>query len=384
VDTRTLRVIGVALGGEGYPNAQQTVRLLRTLSDWTVLDGAAWLPEDVRLWKLAKGNRLGTGLRLIVRGFSQAVAALLTARRSEIVYVPYPSPLTIWWLSFVPRRWRPRLVADAYVSIWDSMFRDRSAARARSWFSGIVRYIEGRSLRAARMVLVDTEANRDQVIQDFCLDPHHVMSLPLAIDARRFGTLPARANRDRAGKCQVLFVGTMIPLHGIECLLKAIELLRGDQRFEFRLIGDGQQAPLVEDFIQRVRAPNVTWSRQWCGLDRLAEEFTAADVCLGVFGGESKAARVLPFKFYYALATGKAIVSQSQLSLPEGAPLPPFLPVSGETVETRGHALAMALVQLATNDQLRADLGRQAAQYYVRHLSSEAITTRWQELATRI
>ena len=44
---------------------------------------------------------------------------------------------------------RPSCIADAYISLWDSMFRDRGAASAAGLASRWVKSLERRSLRAA-------------------------------------------------------------------------------------------------------------------------------------------------------------------------------------------------------------------------------------------
>src|SRR5690606_3408627 len=110
------------------------------------------------------------------------------------------------------------------VSLWDSMFRDRLAGSAEGLASRMLRCFERRSLRAATLVLADTEANRRQLIADFALAPDRVRSIPLAIDEQPF--------RSRAGSVaapgrpgRVLFVGTLVPLHGIEVVLAAAAML---------------------------------------------------------------------------------------------------------------------------------------------------------------
>lgn len=380
---RAIQVAGICLCGDGYPNAAQTIRLLRTSGEWDVRDCAHWLPAQTRLWHLATGpwkRRIVLAGRLVIGGFAQAVRLLLRRRDRDLVYLPYPAPLTLWWLSFIPRRWRPLCVGDSFISLWDSTFRDRSRAKGAGLLSSLARRLERRSLRAATVLLVDTERNRREFIQNFGLDPKRVRSLPLSIDETLF---QARDNPDSVGgeRIRVLFVGTLVPLHGIATLLSAIELLADRSGLEFRLVGDGQDSAIVEEFVRRTAPRNFTWVREWQSLDAIASEIHSADICLGVFGGSGKASRVLPFKLYYALAAGKPIVTQAAYSLPEGVPSLPAVLVSGEGRAELAAGLAESIAMLASDPERRAALSSAGADYYFRHLSGVVVLEEWRRLS---
>nr|WP_255595461.1 glycosyltransferase [Lysobacter sp. BMK333-48F3] len=376
-------VAGLRASGEGYPNAEQTIRLLGERGDYAIRDLGRALPADLHLWKLSRlpPHRLLLALaRLGLGNLLSLVRVLRAATPDSRVYVPYPSVFFLWLLSWLPAARRPYCIADAYISVWDSMFRDR-ARGGDSAASRWIKRIEGRALRSAARVLVDTEANRACLIEDFGLDPNRVRSLPLAIDAAAFRAAAAyRSQPDRA--LTVLFVGTLIPLHGVPTILQALQCLLDSpsqrDRFRFRFLGDGQLGPLLNEFVQRHEPERVAWVREWQPLDAVAREIAAADICLGVFGGAGKAARVLPFKLYMYLASGRAVVSQAQLSVPSGAPAPPLEAVPVDDPE----ALAERLVALADDPQRRLAAAAAGAGYFERWLGAEALLRAWDALDT--
>lgn len=375
-----LYVAGVGLHGAGYPNAARTVALLQRQPDIEVVQCGRWLPEGLHLWKLARMPRLEALrwlLLLVLGNLASLIRVCMRSHRAPgPTYIPYPGLFFLYWASFLPRRWRPRCIVDGYISVWDSMFRDRAADATGTLVARGLKRIEGRALRAAALVLVDTEANRDLCIGEFDLEPTKVRSLPLAIDEGRFnGVLSSEAAASDT-PIRVLFVGTLIPLHGIGVVLDAISLLLADPRFEFRLIGNGQQADQVSRFFERHPGTRVTWVREWCPLDRIAAEIASADICLGVFGGSGKAARVLPFKLYMYLACGRPVVSQAALATPLGVPSPPI-----EALERAGGpALADAIRRLADNPSLRQTMGRDSADYFRHWLSNACVVAAWRDI----
>lgn len=379
-----LYVAGMHLGGAGYPNAANTLALLRNKSHFDVVEYGAWLPVDLRLWAVAQGGKLQL-LLFLIRIFWGNLLSLLRicracSRENAPVYVPYPSLFFLWFVSFLPKKFRPFCIADAYISIWDSMFRDRGAAQLGGFVARLVCRVEARSLRAAALVLVDTQANKTMFIEAFGLHPDKVLSLPLAIDEKCFNSIEAVDPVKNDSVITVLFVGTLIPLHGIPVLLDAVRLLSSEHRIAFRFIGDGQLASDVESFVGKEKPEQFVWIREWCSLERIACEVSSADICLGVFGGTEKAARVLPFKLYMYLAAGRAVISQSLLSVPEGAPSPPILAVTPANAES----LADAIRTLADDAALRHQFAQDSKVYFHECLSNASVLRAWiSNIATR-
>lgn len=379
----TLHVAGIGLRGSGYPNARRTIDLLQQTSGLRVFESERWLPESMHLWRLAQGPKRLALRQLLILGLGN-VASLLRVmgkigRNGGPVYLPYPSIFFLWWASWLPRRWRPVCIADAYVSVWDSFVRDRGGAREYALASHLIRRIERRALRAATVVLVDTQANRAMLVDDLEVEPRNVRSLPLAIEEDRFLRLDRYCVSPGRRRLRVLFVGTLIPLHGIPVILEAMRQLLADDRFEFRILGEGQQSDLVERFMADHPSHTVSWVRGWSALDEVAAEVGAADICLGVFGGGQKAARVLPFKLYMYLAAGRPIISQSLLSTPEGVPDPPMEAVA----PADAGALVDAILRLAGDAARREHLGAMATAYYRQWLSNQRVVDSWLRLLSR-
>lgn len=380
-----LRILvgGVHLDGAGYPNARNTLRVLRDHLGVEVVECGYWLPDELRLWRLVRSSllrRIGLLFRLSIGNAASLMRVLWSARGTKTaVYVPYPGMFLLWLLSWIPMRLRPATLLDAYVTHWDALVLDRRQLAADSIVSKLFKSAEARAMRTADRVLVDTQANERFVSQTFHLDPQRVRSLPLAIDEAALFVCrsrgPAMEIRENT-PLKVLFVGTFIPLHGLAKALRQLAPLLDDHRFEFTLIGDGQESLEVETVLAALSSCNVRWIREWQSPASIAECIQTADVCLGVFGGPGKAARVLPFKIYLYLALGKAVLTQNINSSPGIAPPPPVLGVDPH----EPGQIADALLRLRDDPELRGRLGRQAAKYFRQYLSGERLAQEWERL----
>lgn len=378
---------GVGLRGDGYPNAVNTMRLLAGDGAFQVEDRVKWLPDGVHLWRLARGTfpsraRLVAWL-LLGNLWSLGQVIYRCARQDVLVYVPYPAIFFLWWASWIPARWRPRIIADAYLSIWDTVFRDRDrTARQGKGFPGsVVRAIETRAFRAAALTLTDTVANRDWMRLHFGLATDKTLSLPLALGLRppAVDGLSRQVPRDDSAPLRILFVGTMVPLHGAAVIADCLEQLKEDTRFHFTLVGDGQEAAVIERALSPGTTANVDWHREWLSADAVRAYVRQADVCLGAFGGQGKAARVLPFKVYMALAEGRVVLTQRLMSVPQGVPEPPCI-----MIEPCSDALVAALRRLAEDPQALVALGQRAGEFHHQWLGDNAILETWRVAVRRL
>ena len=376
---KKIYIAGAGLRGDGYPNAWNTVKILTSLDDMAVIDHSCWLPQDVKLWKLASGSKANAlvGVTRIASSNLRSLAKLLvrTPARS-LTYVPYPGIFILWLASWLPKRTRPRFICDAYITVWDSLYQDRNLGNSKSTASRILFSIESRALRTAEMVVSDTTKNAEHISLTFGVARDRIRALPLALQP--IPDRPHPPTRDDGdNRVNVIFVGTFVPLQGTTLIAKSIHALRDAPDIEFTLIGDGQQATDASPWLEA--NPSVTWLRAWQPEDIIAKNIERSDICLGVFGGGGKAARVLPFKIYSALAAGKPVISQDLYGLPENTPAPPLMTITSDV-----DSLSNAIQTLAHAPDQRREMGDAAAVYHKKYLSREALTLIWKGVIDKL
>lgn len=373
-----IRSTGYGVHGSGYPNSSSVQKVFDSMESWHHVNMTRWLPEDLHLWRILKAPNL-SGLFVLARLAIGSLAHLFMAlpQKTRLNFVPYPSIFLLWWSSWVPTMLRPRFIADVYISIWDSAFNDRIQITGKhSLTSRLLRKFEGRALKAATAVIVDTTANQRWIADEFGINPARIHAFPLAFDANPFLKLqPLRPADYEQNDFRILFFGTLVPLQGIEVICEAIERLKGHRRIRFLVVGDGQEAWRMEQLVVSPGISTVRWIRRWASPTELARHLSEAHISLGVFGGSGKTERVLPWKIYMALAAGRPVLTQSVYSLPGDVENPPLL-----HSEPTGKSLAAAILSASKKGDELAIYAEGCRAYFIKNLSETSIRLRWLSL----
>ena len=258
------------------------------------------------------------------------------------------------------------VVFNPLVSLWETFVADRGRFRPGSAAARVLAQVDRRALRAADLVVADTRANADQLARLAGLPGERVETAFVGAEDRLF--TPGWEPTERF---TVLFVGKLIPLHGLETILAAA---RATPELEYRLVGSGQLEELV-----RARPANVEWV-PWVEYEQLPRELHRASVALGIFGTSEKAARVIPNKAFQALACGTPLVTAETPAARE-------LLVDGESAllvpPGDPQALASALGRLAGDRGLMQRVSENGRSAYEQHASEAVLGLRWRALIER-
>lgn len=342
---------GTYVVSEGYPINQVLINGLRQ-------SGGRVLECHIDLWQgflhEAFGRRRfaawpGYAARMLV-AYSRLVWRYWRTGSHQFVVVGYPGYADIV-LARILNLWRRRtLVLVSFISLYDTIVIDREKVARGSWQARLLYGLDRLAFRCADVVLVDTYAVADYFAEVFTLDRGKFQRSMVGNVFDRFA--PVAIEAERHPPIKVLFFGTYVPLHGIEYIVEAADLLR-DEDFEFALIGRGQLYEGVRKDVTQRRLKRVHLIDEWINTEGLVEEMKDADVCLGIFGTTSKAARVIPYKVFGALALGRPVITRDSPAVRE-------MLIDGESAllceAGSGQALAAALRRLRDERGLAARL----------------------------
>ncbi|MBA2569310.1 MAG: glycosyltransferase [Actinobacteria bacterium] len=349
-----MRVLYFGTYERDYPRNAQVMSALRGA-------GVEVIERHAPVWEKSRHNwgaRTGAGLRLML-----AEARLWWPPKDEydLVMVGYPGHFDM------PRARRAAgdrpLVFNPLVSLHDTMVGDRERYSSRSFSGRVLAAVDRKALRLADLVIADTRANGDFLAEVGEIPRSKVEVCFVGAEDRLFhaGWRPDEPFR-------VLFVGKLIPLHGVETIIAAARLA---PEIPFRIVGSGQLQHLLDK-----RPDNVEWV-PWVNYEELPRELWGAGVALGIFGTSDKARRVIPNKAYQALATGVPLVTGDTPAARElladerdSLLVPPDDPA----------ALAGAIRRVAVDRNLAQQLSEGGRRTYVEQASEEVLGARWRAL----
>ena len=350
-----MRVLYFGTYERDYPRNAQVISCLRKA-------GVEVRERHVSVWdgeehKFAAGA--GAALRL-------ARAELRLFRRSsadfDALVVGYPGHFD---LPAAKRSAHGRpVVFNPLVSLADTVVDDRGRFAPRSPVARVLRAIDRAAFRAADLVVADTEANGAFFRE---LGAQHVKVCFVGAEERVF--MPGWRAPEQF---TALFVGKLIPLHGLETILEAA---RRAPELRFRIVGSGQLESLVQN------PPANVERRAWVDYERLPDELHHSGCALGIFGTSAKARRVIPNKVFQAVACGTPVVTadtsaaRELLSDGESALLVP----PGDA-----NALVTALRRLASDARLAQRIGAGGLTAYREHASEAILGARWRALIEQL
>jgi glycosyltransferase involved in cell wall biosynthesis len=354
---KVMRVLYFGTYERDYPRNAQVISCLRGA-------GVEVAEHHVGVWEGSRDSfRAGA---LSAARLARAELQLLRRPRDDfdVLLVGYPGHFDLPAARRAAGR-RP-VVFNPLVSLADTFVADRGRFRPGSLAARALAAIDGRSLRAADIVVADTRANAAHLAGLAGLKRDRLEVCLVGAEDRLFR--PGWAPQE---PFTCFFVGKLIPLHCIETILAAAHAA---PELPIRLVGSGQLEPLLAS-----RPPNVEWI-PWVEYEHLPDELHRAGCALGIFGTSAKAQRVIPNKAYQALACGTPLVTadtpgarellvdgQSALLVPPGDP----------------DALAHALRRLAGEPELAQRLSEGGLAAYREHASEDVLGRRWREVLER-
>jgi len=320
--------------------------------------GIEIVERHVSVWDGRRHN-WSAGAATLARLLAAEARLLAPSRASfDVALVGYPGHLDLP-AARLAARGKP-LVFDPLVSLADTLVDDRARFRRGSLPARALAAADRLAFRTADAVVADTAAHAE---------------LYRSLGAKRVEVCFVGAEETvfepgwrRPDEFVALFVGKLIPLHGLATILGAARIA---PEVRFRIVGSGQLEREIDG-----APPNVE-RVPWVDYERLPEELHRCGCALGIFGTSTKARRVIPNKVFQALACGAPVVTadtpgarellhdgESALLVPPGDPA----------------ALADAVRRLANGASLAERVAAGGAAAYRRNASVDILAARWRDL----
>ncbi len=287
---------------------------------------------------------LGVLLRFAL-GYPGALWRLIRSPKGASILLPYPGVVEIFLVAPLARCLCRPIILDAFLPLHDTIVNDRALVARGGIVERAIWKIEKTALGLADVVLVDTDAHGDYFASEFGIDRARFETVLVGAEDQFFRSADPGEAADFLGPADtrpiVLFYGQLIPLHGVPTIIEAARRSRGSGT-RWVIVGRGQLEPLLREAVKGEGGDAIEWI-EWVDYDRLPGLIARADLCLGVFGGSDKAARVIPNKLFQQLAVGRKVITRSS---PAVDPLAREYPAWVRTIPTEDpQALAEAVAE---------------------------------------
>lgn len=166
-------------------------------------------------------------------------------------------------------------------------------------------------LRSADILLADTAMMKEYYHKIFKIPLERIIVVPVGFIEEDFQLI----NQPLNSKFTVGFYGSFVPLQGSDIIVEAARILK-NYDISFVIIGSGAKYNFFKNKIRQYQLENIDL-KGWLPYRQLAEELSAFDIALGIFGASGKAKRVIPNKLFHYAALGKCIITADHPAIHE-------------------------------------------------------------------
>jgi glycosyltransferase involved in cell wall biosynthesis len=223
----------------------------------------------------------------------------------DIMIVTFPGHFIVPLAKIITRK---KIIFDAFVSLYDTRILDReyyAYPGGKYIMTPYTKVIDWLACTLADTILLDTHQHIDYFIKEFGIPKSKFTRVLVGADNK---TIPATPRTPSRRNFTVHFHGYYIPLQGIEYIIQAAKLLE-KEAITFNIVGRGQTYTETVNLVKKLSLTNINFIGM-VPFAELAQYMANADICLGIFGTNEKAGRVIPNKVYEALAARRAIITR--------------------------------------------------------------------------
>lgn len=224
--------------------------------------------------------------------------------KCDAVIIGYPAHLDVLIFCVIFKLRHIPLFFNPLISLYDTFVFDRKIFKPTSLIAKLLYFVDKLAFLLPLKVFIDTKAHRDYLATLFKVPKDKFVIVPVGALEDFF---MENISTEKNTTFQVLYCGKYIPLHGVETIVKAANILK-DKGINFVMIGTGQEYDMVRKLVKDEDIDNIKFI-EWLSPKDVSREIRRSHIVLGIFKGEGKALRVVPNKIYDALASGAVVIT---------------------------------------------------------------------------
>lgn len=222
-------------------------------------------------------------------------------KKYEFILIGFAPQLVLPVFSWKFRK--KKTYIDFFISVYDTLVNDRKKIRNHTVLSRLIHSLDKKTLELSDGVIADTKAHKKYFVEEFGVSGKKIHVQYLQADTNIYKPMQIKKPVEWKNKFLVLYFGSILPLQGVDVVMRTIEELRNEKEIHFLMIGP------IKDSIKKVFSDTVTYY-EWLPQEELAEKVAMSDLCLaGHFCNSiEKANRTIPGKAYIYAAMEKPMI----------------------------------------------------------------------------
>jgi len=269
----------------------------------------------------------------------------------------------------------------SYSSAYDVLIADSKMFKPNSLMGKLIYYYSKWILKLSDLVIEETNLEIDYNVAKFHTNKKKFRRVFLGADESLF---PCCSFKKPSKNFIVLFFGKFHSFHGVEVIIEAAKKLSEFNEILFKFCGEGPMKKTMERLTATYKLKNV----EFLGFvkhETLKKNINQSDVCLGLFGDEPRASRVITNKVYQILCSQKPLITRESPAMNE---------INAENEKNcilipskNSEKLAEAILYLKNNESKRREIAESGHHLYLEQFSmrqtSETIVKILNELTNK-
>ena len=301
------------------------------------------------------------------RIFSEIIKHCKELKNVDVIYVGYPGHVDVFLAYIVAKIFRKKLVFNPLLLIYVGFSEEQSILNKKSLLGKVIKTGETLAYKLCDIVFADTPYQEKFLKEDFGINQKKLRVLPIGADNTFYKYTPITTNVSK--KLTVVYYGLYSPIHGVQYLVDAANILKDDKDISFIFIGQGNTFEKNYSRAQQLKLTNITFIHDVPQSEH-PQYMEKADVFLGFLAKHPSVKRVIANKIYQGMALGKVVltadaaVARSVFSHKENMYL--VKPADPK-------AIVRALIELKSNPALRIKIAENGHKMFIKEFTPKAV-----------
>lgn len=239
---------------------------------------------------------------------------------ADVVYIlPFNTHL-IEHAMRATRIFHKSLVTESFISLYDAFVKDRKVYGEGSREAALAKHRDRLALTQSNYVIAPSEheVHYWETMLGIQVNRHKVFIAPIFANS----TLTTKNAQPQNEVLRICWWGTFIPLHGLEHILAAMQLLK-ERGVQFTCQLFGVDNPFYQTYAEQIQArgldSHLTLRKDLKFSDRSLPRYLRenCDLALGIFGNTDRARNTVPTKVVDALSLGLPLLTMRSSALSE-------------------------------------------------------------------